>query len=78
MAITCREFGTRHAFALAGSALAFYNTPFQIEAYPTEESIMVFRCRTAASKKRRTKVKKERREKKHLSRVLPQLSRPQK
>ena len=39
---------------------------------------MVLRCRTTASKKRRTKVKKDRREKKNLSRVSPQLSRPQK
>jgi len=37
---------------------------------------MVFRCRTTASKKRRTRVKAERRNKKHDSRVMPALSRP--
>jgi hypothetical protein len=36
------------------------------------------RPRTKASKKRRTLVKKERREKKTLSRVMPMLSRPKK
>lgn len=36
------------------------------------------RPRTKASKKRRTQVKKERREKKYLSRVMPMLSRPKK
>lgn len=36
------------------------------------------RPRTKASKKRRALVKKERREKKYLSRVMPMLSRPKK
>lgn len=36
------------------------------------------RPRTTASKKRRQKVKEDRRQKKHLSRVMPQLSRPAK
>lgn len=37
---------------------------------------MSFRPRTAASKKRRQNVKKDRREKKTLSRVMPVLSKP--
>lgn len=37
---------------------------------------MSYRCRTAASKKRRQNVKKDRRLKKSLSRVMPMLSRP--
>ena len=36
------------------------------------------RSRTTASKKRRVRVKEERRLKKHLSRVMPMLSRPKK
>lgn len=36
------------------------------------------RPRTTASKKRRQRVKVERKQKKHLSRVMPQLSRPAK
>ena len=39
---------------------------------------MVLRPRTAAAKKRRMKTKADRRNKKHLSRVMPGLSRPQK
>jgi len=37
---------------------------------------MSFRPRTAASKKRRQKVKKDRRDKKTVSRVMPVLSKP--
>lgn len=36
------------------------------------------RPRTKAAKKRRVQMKKERREKKYLSRVMPMLSRPKK
>jgi hypothetical protein len=36
------------------------------------------RPRTKAAKKRRLRIKEERRQKKHLSRVMPMLSRPKK
>ena len=36
------------------------------------------RPRTKAAKKRRVQMKKERREKKYMSRVMPMLSRPKK
>lgn len=39
---------------------------------------MSIRPRTKAAKKRRVRIKKERREKKTLSRVMPMLSRPKK
>jgi len=43
-----------------------------------KEPTMNGRPRTKASKKRRTQIKKDRREKKTLSRVMPMLSRPKK
>src|SRR5439155_26946918 len=43
-----------------------------------QEHEMNGRPRTKAAKKRRVKMKKERREKKTLSRVMPMLSRPKK
>jgi hypothetical protein len=39
---------------------------------------MGIRPRTKAAKKRRIEIKKERRQRKHLSRVMPMLSRPNK
>jgi hypothetical protein len=48
----------------------------------TEKSIgsviMGIRPRTKAAKKRRVRIKEERRLRKHLSRVMPMLSRPKK
>jgi hypothetical protein len=39
---------------------------------------MGIRPRTKAAKKRRLRIKEERRQKKHISRVMPMLSRPKK
>jgi hypothetical protein len=39
---------------------------------------MGIRPRTKAAKKRRIRLKEERRQRKHLSRVMPMLSRPKK
>jgi hypothetical protein len=50
------------------------NNSFSARKEPT----MNGRPRTKGSKKRRMRIKKERREKKHLSRVMPMLSRPKK
>jgi hypothetical protein len=46
------------------------------ECSTSEENAMNGRPRTKAAKKRRVLIKKERREKKTLSRVMPMLSRP--
>ena len=43
-----------------------------------KEPIMLSRPRTKASRKRRALIKKQRRDKKTLSRVMPMLSRPKK